>query len=367
MKIDFSRLDKFDGVLDAPADRAGVREIALSLIDPDPDQPRKVFDQVKLTELAQSIKIYGVIQPVVVKTAGQRFKLVSGERRWRAAALAHRETIPVVVRDDLSVRAQVVENLQRDDLTPFELFRAIAAELDGGTTQKELAEAYGKSKQWISDYASVAKMPPALQDALRDGRANDISALNTLARLHKQAPEQVEKLAGSEAPITRHMVNQLADNLARKATGADTGAGAEPGKAPAKTKTKTDPNADSSQGGTANTGAGDDAAPPPSSGVADNGEGLDVGGRGPVAVPGSGESSTKAGDDYTPPKALPQDLPVGIKVQYEGDAYWLRYDRQKDEAGRRLVMIANDTGLTLYAPMEELVLAAIYPHHKASQ
>lgn len=357
--IDFSRLDSFNDVIEAPADRAGVREIALALIDPDPDQPRKNFDSTKLAELAQSIKVYGVIQPVVVKTAGSRFMLVSGERRWRAAALAQLETIPVVVRDDLSVRAQVVENLQRDDLTPFELFRAIAAELDGGTTQKELAEAYGKSKQWISDYASVAKMPPALQDALRDGRANDISALNTLSRLHKQAPEQVEKLASSEAPITRHLVNQLADSLARKATGADDAStGAAPGKAAP--KTKPEPKAAGAQSG---AGEDDGAGAPPSSGVADNGEGLDVGGRGPAAVPGAGDGSTKAGDDYTPPKALPQDLPVGIKVQYEGDTYWLRYDRQKDEAGRRLVMIATDTGLTLYAPMADLVIEAIYPHH----
>ncbi|MBH1829258.1 ParB/RepB/Spo0J family partition protein [Stenotrophomonas maltophilia] len=367
--IDFSRLDSFNDVIEAPADRAGVREIALALIDPDPDQPRKNFDSAKLAELAQSIKVYGVIQPVVVKTAGSRFMLVSGERRWRAAALAQLETIPVVVRDDLSVRAQVVENLQRDDLTPFELFRAIAAELDGGTTQKELAEAYGKSKQWISDYASVAKMPPALQDALRDGRANDISALNTLSRLHKQAPEQVEKLASSEAPITRHLVNQLADSLARKATGADdagAAAGAAPGKAAP--KTKPEPKAAGTQGGVEddnNDGeGGGDVGALPSSGVADNGEGLDVGGRGPAAVPGAGEGSTKA-DDYTPPKALPQDLPVGIKVQYEGDTYWLRYDRQKDEGGRRLVMIATHTGLTLYAPMADMVLAAIYPHHMA--
>lgn len=359
--IDFSRLDSFSDVVEAPADRAGVREIALALIDPDPDQPRKTFDQAKLAELAQSIKVHGVIQPVVVKTAGPRFMLISGERRWRAAALAQLETIPVVVRDDLSVRAQVVENLQRDDLTPFELFRVIATELDGGATQKELAEAYGKSKQWISDYASVAKMPPALQDALRDGRANDISALNALSRLHKQAPEQVEQLASSEAPITRHLVNQLSESLARKATGAND-AGADPGKALG--KIKTEPKAAGAQSG---AGEDDGAGAPPSSGVADNGEGLDVGGRGPAAVPGAGagagDGSTKAGDDYTPPKALPQDLPVGIKVQYEGDTYWLRYDRQKDEAGRRLVMIATDTGLTLYAPMADLVIEAIYPHH----
>lgn len=361
--VDFSRLDDFSAVIDAPADRAGVRKIQLSLIDPDPDQPRKSFDQVKLAELAQSIKVHGVIQPVVVKTAGARFMLVAGERRWRAAALAQLDEIPVVVRDDLTARAQMVENLQRDDLTPFDLFRAIAAELDGGASQKQLGEELGKSKQWISDYASVSKMPPALQDALRDGRASDISALNALARLHKQAPEQVEKLASSEAPITRHLVNQLADTLARSAVG---GTGGEPASNP--------PSKDKDQGTSKQTpkaspttaGDDDDDHPPAGGGVADNGEGMDLaGGRGPASVPGASNATSKTGDDYTPPKALPKDLPVGIKVQYEGDTYWLRYDRQKAEGDRQLVMIATDKGVTLYAPMVDLVLVAIYPHHEA--
>lgn len=364
--VDFSGLDQFSNMLDAPADAAGVREIPLDLIDPDPEQPRKTFDQAKLLELAESIKAHGVIQPVVLRTTGDRFELIAGERRWRAAALAKLATVPAIIRDDLTARAQMVENLQREDLSAFEIYRVIAAELDAGTQQKDLATAYGKSKPWVSDYAAVAKMPPALQDALRDGRANDISALVALSRLHKQASEQVEQLAESGAPITRHLVNQLAESLARKATGADAGA-TETGKAPA--KTKAEPKAGSTQSGADDDNDdgehNDGTGTPPSSGVADNGEGLDVGGRGPAAVPGAGESSTKT-DDYTPPKALPQDLPVGIKVQYEGDTYWLRYDRQKDDGGQRLVMIATDTGLTLYAPMADLVLAAIYPHHTAS-
>lgn len=360
--VDFSGLDKFSDMLDAPADAAGVREIPLDLIDPDPEQPRKTFDQAKLLELAESIKAHGIIQPVVLRTAGDRFELIAGERRWRAAALAKLATVPAIIRDDLTALAQMVENLQREDLSAFEIYRVIAAELDAGTSQKELAGQYGKSKQWISDYAAVAKMPPALQDALRDGRASDISALVALSRLHKQASGQVEQLAESGAPITRHLVNQLADSLARKATGGDAGAaGDDPGKAPA--KTRPEPKAGGTQSGDDDDDGG--AGAPPSSGVADNGEGLDIGGRGPAAVPGAGEGASKAGDDYAPPKALPQDLPVGIKVQYEGDTYWLRYDRQKDEAGRRLVMIATDAGLTLYAPLADLVIEAIYPHHQS--
>lgn len=360
--VDFSGLDQFSSMLDAPADATGVREIPLDLIDPDPEQPRKTFDQAKLLELAESIKAHGIIQPVVLRTVGDRFELIAGERRWRAAGLAKLATVPAIIRDDLSARAQMVENLQREDLSAFEIYRVIAAELDAGTSQKELAAQYGKSKQWLSDYAAVAKMPPALQDALRDGMASDISALVALSRLHKQAPAQVEQLAESGAPITRHLVNQLADSLARKATGGDADtAGSEAGKAPA--KAKPEPKASGAQSGAGDDDEGEDAdddtGTPPSSGVADNGEGLDIGGRGPAAVAGAGDGSTKAGDDYTPPKALPQDLPVRIKVQYEGDGYWLRYDRQKQEAGKALVMLATDNGLTLYAPLDELVILSV--------
>lgn len=356
--VDFSGLDQFSNMLDAPADAAGVREIPIDLIDPDPEQPRKTFDQAKLLELAESIKAHGIIQPVVLRTAGDRFELIAGERRWRAAGMAKLATVPAIIRDDLTARAQMVENLQREDLSAFEIYRVVAAELDAGTSQKELAAQYGKSKQWISDYAAVAKMPPALQDALRDGLASDISALVALSRLHKQAPEKVEQLAESGAPITRHLVNQLADSLARKATGGDDAGGSEPGKAPAKAK------AEPKAGGTQSGGGEDDendggTDAPPASGVADNGEGLDVGGRGPASVPGTSEGASKAGDEYTPPKALPQDLPVGIKVQYEGDSYWLRYDRQKQEAGTALVMLATDNGLTLYAPLAELVILSV--------
>lgn len=360
--VDFSGLDQFSSMLDAPADAAGVREIPIGLIDPDPEQPRKAFDQAKLLELAESIKAHGIIQPVVLRTAGDRFELIAGERRWRAASLAKLDTVPAIIRDDLSARAQMVENLQREDLTAFEIYRVIAAELDAGTSQKELAAQYGKSKQWVSDYATVAKMPPALQDALRDGRASDISALVALSRLHKQAPAQVEQLAESGAPITRHLVNQLADSLARKATGGDTETGgADAGKTPP--KAKPEPKSSGTQSGGGDDGGEDEddanTTTPLSSGVADNGEGLDVGGRGPAAVPGTGDGSTKAGDDYVPPKALPQDLAVGIRVQYEAEAYWLRYDRQKQEAGKTLAMIATDNGLTLYAPLDELVILSV--------
>ncbi len=358
--IDLSGLDKFSDVLGAsPADAAGIREIPIAQIDADPDQPRKTFDQAKLMELAESIKAHGVIQPVVLRSAGGRYQLIAGERRWRAAGLAKLASLPAIVRDDLTARAQMVENLQREDLSTFDIYRVIAAELDAGTSQKDLATSYGKSKPWISDYAAVAKMPPALQDAMRDGRANDISALAALARLHKQAPEKVEQLAGSGAPITRHLVNQLAETLARKAT-SDTGndsTSSDAGKTKAEQKIKTLP----TTSGADDENQGADNAGGLGSGVADDGEGLVIGGRGPAAVSGVGNSTTSnvRSEDYQSTKPLPQDLAVAIKVRYEDDTYWLRYERQKHEGGRVIVMIATDEGLTLYAPLEDLVIVSV--------
>lgn len=343
--VDLSGLEKFSSMLDgAPeADAAGIRELPLSLIDPDPDQPRKHFDQAKLAELAESIQSQGLIQPITVRAMGGRYQIIAGERRWRAAQLAKLVSIQAIIRDDLEARAQMVENLQREDLSPFEIYRVVAAELDSGVTQKELSKAYGKSKQWISDYAAVAKMPPALQDALRDGLVNDISALNILARLHKQAPDKVEKLASSGAPISRHLVNQLADSLARAAAGSQD-VGQSP--TPPSSQSPTTP-----------------ASAPRPSGVADDGQGMDIGGGGPAGVPGSNTgNAADDGDNYRPPAppADAQKLAVNITVRYEGDTYLVLYSKQlTDDAGVALVLLQGASGLTLYAPLRELLIVSI--------
>lgn len=349
MALDLSGLDKFSSLLDAsPADASGVREIPIDQIDADPDQPRKDFDQGKLMELADSMKAHGVIQPVVVRSVGNRFQLIAGERRWRAAGLAGLASVSAIVRDDLTARAQMVENLQREDLSTFEIYRVIAAELDGGTSQKELAGQYGKSKQWISDYATVAKMPPSLQDALRDGRASDISALVALSRLFKQAPAQVEQLAESGTPITRHQVNQLADSLARRASGVDASTGSvAAGDQLTKPKAGDKQHRDRENNDEHGTHSPSDNL----SSAADS---------------GSTDSSQQPGASNSPLASAPQNLPVGIKVHYEGDTFWLRYDRPRDKDGRCLLMIANDTNMSLYAPLSELVIVAIYPHHTKS-
>lgn len=149
---------------DAPS---WVEAIALDLIDPDPDQPRRHFDGVRLQELADSLLSVGQLQPVILIRAGKRYRLHVGERRWRAAGLAGLGTIRAIVRQTpLEARAariaQIVENEQRDDLTPSELIEGVRALRADGLRSVEIAAALGKSKSRISELSALADAPPEL-------------------------------------------------------------------------------------------------------------------------------------------------------------------------------------------------------------
>src|SRR6185437_12271632 len=182
MTLDLSGLSDINALLSAQNKGNGLRSVRVDAIRPDPNQPRKSFDEVSLAELAQSIQSIGIIQPPVVRTGKDCYPLISGERRWRAARQLGWEKIDVIVRDDLNAHAQLVENIQREALTPWEIYRVVSAELDAGTTQAELARALGKSKAWIAAYAAVNKMPESLVTALRERRVTGITALGHLHR-----------------------------------------------------------------------------------------------------------------------------------------------------------------------------------------
>ena len=130
-------------------------EISLSLIDPNVNQPRKVFDDATLSELTNSIRIHGVISPIIVVPAGDRYMIISGERRFRAAKKAGLLTIPAIVRnyskkeiDEISL----IENLQREDLNPIETAVAIRQLMDDYKyTQEEVADRIGKSRPAIAN------------------------------------------------------------------------------------------------------------------------------------------------------------------------------------------------------------------------
>lgn len=141
---------------DALAPATSVKEIPLAQIDRDEHQPRVEFDPASLNELADSIREIGVLEPVLVRRQGKRFMLISGERRWRAAALAGLKTIPAIVREDMEDGArrsvaQIVENLQREDLTDLEIGRAmVRLKDDYNMSQRDIAKLLGKPDSVVS-------------------------------------------------------------------------------------------------------------------------------------------------------------------------------------------------------------------------
>lgn len=152
----------------------GIEEIAVTAIMPNPKQPRSHFDEGALEELADSIRVLGVIQPVTVRPNGDdTYVIISGERRWRASQLAGLQTVPVYVReaDDQNLHEMaLVENIQRQDLNAMEVAFSLQRLMDEcGLTQDKLSERVGKKRSTIANYLRLLKLPDAVQLAVKEG------------------------------------------------------------------------------------------------------------------------------------------------------------------------------------------------------
>jgi ParB family transcriptional regulator, chromosome partitioning protein len=151
-----------------------LEEVAIDQIQPNPYQPRRLFSQQAIDELAASIRASGVIQPIVVRRIADGYELIAGERRWRAASQAGLATIPAVVReatDSQSLELALVENLLREDLNPMEEAEAYQKLLGDFTwTQDELAQRIGRDRSSIANTVRLLKLPEPVQDDLRSGR-----------------------------------------------------------------------------------------------------------------------------------------------------------------------------------------------------
>ena len=193
-----------DSLIPTPINRAGSNEtvgerseIPLTWIKPNPRQPRTVFDNSSLEELAASIKEIGILQPPVVrKISDNQYELIMGERRYRAAKLAGLVNIPVIIRqtsDNELLREALVENIHRSNLNSLEEAAAYNQMLsDFGFTHDELAERLGKSRPVISNTLRLLNLPPSVQKRLAAGT---ISAGHARAILGLSSPDEMERLA----------------------------------------------------------------------------------------------------------------------------------------------------------------------------
>jgi len=185
---------KLSGTSQPIADRG---EVPLSSISPNPKQPRSVFDSDALNELAASIKEIGILQPPVVRKIGaDKYELIMGERRYRAAKLAGLTTIPVIIRettDNELLREALIENIHRSNLNSLEEAAAYNQMLtDFGFTHDELASKLGKSRPVITNTLRLLNLPPSVQKRLASGT---LSAGHARALLGLANPEEMERLA----------------------------------------------------------------------------------------------------------------------------------------------------------------------------
>ena len=179
----------------------GMLLVKLSRIQPDPDQPRKNFDEEKLNELADSIRTYGMISPIVVKKRGALYEIVAGERRWRAARIAGLKEIPVVIKEvdeKTSRELSIIENIQRDDLNAVEEARAYQSLIEEyGLTQEEVAARVAKNRSTITNSLRLLKLEPEILQLLQDGKITQGHARALLAvedtELRKKIAEKCTK------------------------------------------------------------------------------------------------------------------------------------------------------------------------------
>ena len=156
------------------SDKTGELMVKISLVEPNRNQPRKMFDKDSLEELTNSVKQYGVLQPILVKKIGDRYEIVAGERRWRAAQAAGLSEVPIVVRDYDEQKAKeiaIIENIQRTDLNPIEEALAYKSLIEEySLTQEELSDKVSKNRSTITNSLRLLKLSKNIQQYMIDGK-----------------------------------------------------------------------------------------------------------------------------------------------------------------------------------------------------
>jgi len=202
----------------------GPLQLSLDLIDEDPNQPRHAdnpgFSKESLAELAETIEDRGVKSPISVREHPKiegRYIINHGARRYRASRIAGKDSIPAFIDNDYSEADQVIENLQRNELTAREIADFIGRELAKGKKKSEIAREIGKSPAFVTQHVVLLDLPDPIAIAFNTGRANDVTVINELVKDYKKSPEEVRLwLADDSQELTRGSVKLLHEFLEDK-------------------------------------------------------------------------------------------------------------------------------------------------------
>ena len=184
-------------------DKENLKTLKITEVEPNREQPRKTFKQESLEELAESIKTYGIIQPIVVSKRDGYYGIVAGERRWRAAKLAGLEEIPAIIRqdDDEQTNREIalIENIQREDLNPYDKALGIRSLMDKyGMTQEEVSKKIGKSRSSISNTVRILNLAPDVIELVKEGKLTEghckaLAAITDEKRQYETAVRMIER------------------------------------------------------------------------------------------------------------------------------------------------------------------------------
>lgn len=166
--------DPEGNLFDEDVNKEQVIELDIELVIPNKDQPRKEFEKESLEELRDSIKQYGIIQPIVVRKIKNKYEIIAGERRWRAAREASIKKVPCIVKevdDKEAIKIALIENIQRQDLNPIEEANAFKALMDNyNLKQEEVAEAVGKSRSYVANSLRLLKLDKEILEYISEGK-----------------------------------------------------------------------------------------------------------------------------------------------------------------------------------------------------
>ena len=212
------------GAGDAPAPRGGVREIEVARIRPNPNQPRVLFDEDALDELAESIRLRGVLQPILLRPDGDDYMIIAGERRWRAAQRARLHAIPAIVREiDESTTSEIalIENIQRQDLNPLEEAEGYRQLIERhGHTQDEVGRIVHKSRSHVANLLRLLELPEFVRQSLLQG---DISMGHARAVATSEDPEDLTRQIIAKGLSVRQAEARARREKARPGPGVDIG------------------------------------------------------------------------------------------------------------------------------------------------